>query len=247
LLVLVSVGVLSFAAREAWTNYGSTHAHFEAYKVDPKAIEITPPPTWVRTSVKSEALRLGSLQDVSLLETDTTRRVAQAFALHPWVSQVQRVSKHYPASITVDLVYRKPVAVVEVEHGAKPGLLPIDRDGVLLPPEDFSMAHVKALPRIAAGKTFPAGAVGAAWGDERVVAAALVADVLCDDWAHSSLFQIVAVSPAAGGLPRNSSFEIVARDGRRFNWGLAPGREAKGEPTVAEKRAQLLAWLSQKP
>lgn len=244
LLVLISVGVLGFAALESWKQYGASHAHFETYTVDPQGFEITPPPPWVRATIKSDVMRLGSLERVSLLEAGTSRRVAQAFELHPWVQKVQRVSKHYPASIHVDLTYRRPVAVVEVERGDQPGLLPVDRDGILLPPEDFSTAQVKALPRIAVGQTFPAGAVGTSWGDDRVTAAAAIAEVLCDDWSHVPLFQIAALPAVPGSASRSTDFEIVARDGRRFDWGTASAPDGSKQ-TLAEKRTQLLKWISQ--
>jgi hypothetical protein len=246
LLVLVSIGVLAFAALEAWKQYGASHARFEAYTVGPHGYEVTPPPPWVRATIKSDVLRLGSLDQVSLLEVDTTRRVAQAFELHPWVARVQRVSKRYPASIRVDLVYRRPIAVVEVERGNEPGLLPVDRDGILLPPEDFSVAQVKSLPRIAVGQTFPAGSVGTAWGDDRVAAAALIAEVLCDDWPHAPLFQIACRPTVIGSSERALQFEIVARDGRRFRWGAPPSSQEASATAAAEKRAQLLHWIAQK-
>jgi hypothetical protein len=246
-LVLVSVAVLGFAALESWKQYGASHAHFETYSVDPQGFEITPPPPWVHATIKNDVMRLGSLERVSLLEADTSRRVAQAFELHPWVEQVQRVSKHFPASIRVDLTYRRPVAVVEVERGDQPGLLPVDREGILLPPEDFSAAQVKGLPRIAVGRTFPAGAVGTAWGDDRVAAAATIAAVLCDDWPNVALFQIASLPAVAGNATGKTDFEIVARDGRRFHWGSASEQEGSGENTLADKRAQLLKWASQPP
>ena len=243
LIALVCLGVLGGAALEAWRQYGATHAHYETYTVSVQGLDITPPPPWVRATLKSEVVRFGSLENVSLLNVDTSRRVAQAFALHPWVHHVERVAKHYPASISVELAYRQPVGVVEVDHAGKAGLLPIDRDGILLPPEDFTVGQVKSLPRIAVGKTFPAGAVGTAWGEDRVVAAALIAELLRDDWLHSSLFQIAALPTIAAGSAQSPAFEIVARDGRRFPWGRAPGHEGAGEQTAAEKRSELLKWL----
>lgn len=243
LLAAVALGLLYFAAWEAWKQYGASHAHAERYLVDIERMQVTPPPPWVRSQVKSEASRLGSLENLSILDVDTTKRVALAFELHPWVSQVQRVAKHYPASITVDVLYRKPVAVVEVEHAGQAGLLAIDRDGILLPPEDFSAAQVKALPRIAVGKTFPAGPVGSPWGDPRVGAAARIAETLCDDWSGTTLFRITALPVIAGGSPEATAFEIVSREGRQFPWGHAPGREASGEKSATEKKAELFSWL----
>jgi len=244
LLALAVVGALASAAAEGWEHYGATHAHWETYSVSAADLRVTNPPPWVHGNVKGDVVRMGSLDRLSLLEHDTARQVAQAFALHPWVAEVKRVSKCYPARITVELAYRRPVAVVEVEHGGQPGLLPVDRDGILLPPEDFSAGQVKALPRIALGKTFPASSVGTAWGDDRVVAAALVAEVLCDDWSHMPLFQISARPPLSGAIEKATSFEIVARDGRRFYWGHAPGHERSKERTATEKRARLMERLA---
>jgi hypothetical protein len=243
LLALGVVGGLAFAANEAWRHYGTTHAHWENYSVGIDAIHVTPPPPWVHSDVKTDVVRLGSLENLSLLERNTSQRVAEAFALHPWVSNVQRVAKFYPASIQVQVAYRKPVAVVEVEHEGQPGLLPVDRLGILLPPEDFSTGQVKLLPRVAVGKTFPVGAIGTSWGDERVAAGALVAEALCDDWGQTSLFRIEALPTIAGGSPEQTAFEIVTRDQRRFVWGRGPGREASGEKTAQEKRARLLELL----
>jgi len=245
LLALLCVGVLSFAALEAWKQYGATHAHVETYTVGAQGLQVTPPPPWVRATIKDDVVRFGSLERLSLLEKDSTRRVADAFALHPWVHQVHRVAKHYPASMSVELTYRKPVAVVEVEHGDKPGLLPIDRDGILLPPEDFTVGQVKDLPRISVGKTFPAGAVGTAWGDDRVAAGALVAEAVCGDWPQTALFQI-ALLPTPAGSKQKPAFEIVARDGRRMAWGHAPGSEGAGEKSAEEKRTELLKWAGEK-
>jgi len=244
LLVLLSVGLLGFAALEAWKKYGASHAHMEAYSVPLQGYDISPPPSWVSATIKSDVIRLGSLEGISLLEADTSRRVAQAFELHPWVAKVHRVSKRYPASIGVELEYRRPVAVVEVSHGDHPGLLPVDGEGILLPPEDFSLGQVKSLPRISVGQTFPAGSIGTAWDDERVTAAAAIAQVLSEDWSRLPLYQIAAVPSIPGSAPRATQFEIVARDGRRFFWGSAPSSHEAGATTAAEKRAQLLQWLN---
>lgn len=243
LLSLTAVGVLALGASEAWRHYGTTHAHWESYRLGPGDLHMTPPPSWIHADIKRDVVQIGSLESLSLLERSTVQRVSEACSLHPWVSEVRRVAKHYPASIRVEVDYRKPVAMVEVEHNNRPHLLPIDRLGVVLPPEEFSSAQVMALPRIAVGNTFPAGAVGTAWGDQRVAAAALLAEALCDDWPRLPLFCIEALPTIAGGEPELTAFEIVARDHRRFVWGRAPGREGSGEKTTAQKLERLRTLL----
>ena len=39
---------------------------------------------------------------LSILDDDLTGRIAAAFALHPWVAKVVRVTKHHPAGVDVE-------------------------------------------------------------------------------------------------------------------------------------------------
>jgi hypothetical protein len=68
--------------------------------------------------VRAEVIRDGSLTGLSLLDPQLTVKVFQAFAAHSWVENVSRVSKHPPggrAGVVVEMTYRKPVAMVEVD------------------------------------------------------------------------------------------------------------------------------------
>ena len=110
--------------------------------------------------MKADVIADGGLKELNLLDPQVTVRVAQAFATHSWVKTVRRVRKHHPARIQVDLEYRRPAAMVEVDLAGEKGLLPVDETGVLLPPSDFSPDQAKEYPRIGIGHTTPAGPVG---------------------------------------------------------------------------------------
>ena len=85
--------------------------------------------------MKAEAVHNGSTgAPLSILDDGLVERIHSVFSLHPWVAKVQRVTKSHPAHVEVEIVYRRPVAMVEVPGG----WYPVDVEGVLLPINDFS-------------------------------------------------------------------------------------------------------------
>ena len=135
-------------------------------------------------------------------------KVASAFALHNWVANVKRVSKH-PGP----------------QDRGRPGIPQAGGDGrgdqggdaracclstlfgVLLPTDDFSPNQTRNYLRIAAGDTTPAGLVGTAWGDERIAGAARLAGrSLEPSWRALGLYRIRGSRDrAVGATDRNWS------------------------------------------
>jgi hypothetical protein len=239
IIILVAAIALAFAALEAWRHWGASHAHWESYTLKWEQLDLTPAPPWVRRDVKGDIARTSDLPRLALLNPTLTKQIATAFALHPWVESVREVRKSYPAHVSVELAYRRPVGMVEIEHLGKAGLLPIDRNGTLLPPDDFTITDTKILPRIRIADTFPAGTVGSAWGDARVSGAAQVAWLLLDQWNTSPLYSVNALPLEPGTLPELANFEVTTRDNRKLIWGHAPGKETSGEATVEQKLQKL--------
>ena len=163
--------------------------------------------------------------------------VAHAFALHPWVAKVERVSKRPPAGVTVELIYRRPVAMVV---GAGAGAVAGRWRGVLLPTADFSPAEALHYLRIAEIKTSPLGPVGTRWGDTHVTGAARIAALLVDDWEKLKLYQIVPAARQvdAGGV-ETDTYELYTRERTRVDWGRPPGAEIGTEAKAAKKIDRL--------
>jgi len=214
------------------------------YLVDPQQIAITPPPRWIHADIRAEAVREASMDGpLSLLDRELTVRVASAFAAHPWVAQVERVSKHYPAGLDVELVYRKPVAMVEVDDGT--GVLPIDADAVVLPTSDFTAADAEAYPRIGEIHTTPSGPVGTRWGDDSVLGAAQIATALSEDWKSLGLSRIIPIGKKPGRTGTEPVFALVTTAGTQIYWGRAPSTKLPGELPVGEKLAVLKRHAAQ--
>jgi hypothetical protein len=207
------------------------------YRIEAANILVTPPPAWIHADVKSEVVRSGGLDSgLSLIDDAVTVRIAQAFALHPWIAKVTRVSKSHPANVLVAVVYRKPAAMVEVSGG----LLPVDGEGVLLPSDDFSSAEAARYPRLSEIKTVPVGPQGSRWGDARVTGGARLAALLTEDWQTFHFERIVPIVPAAGVRSSDDIlYDLLTQSGSRILWGHAPGSERPGDPRAADKLAVL--------
>ncbi len=222
-LTVVLVAGLAGAAYYGWQRVGTRVTQGPEYLLEPEQIEITPPPPWIRTDVRAEAIRDGGLSDLSILDRELTVRIARAFSVHTWVEAVRRVRKEHPARVVVDLVYRRPVAMVEVTMNGSPGLLPVDVNGVLLPPADFSAEQARDYLRVSLADATPAGPIGTPWGDPRVDGAARIAAVLQDHWKRLGLYR-VSVDPTGPSTlaPAEIVFVLSTRGGAQIVWGTAP-------------------------
>ena len=107
-------------------------------------------------------------KDRSLLEANLAADLAAAFAQHPWIAKVDRVEKTRQGRILIEVTYRTPVAMVETHRG----LFPIDAEGTLLPPKDFTLAESDQLPRLRQIRSMPRSPAGKSWGDPLVVSGA---------------------------------------------------------------------------
>jgi hypothetical protein len=209
------------------------------YKFDAQQIIVTPTPPWIHSDVKAEALKQAGIDEqLSVLESGLAERVAGAFALHPWVKKVVRVIKRPPAGLDVDLIYRRPVCMIEVPGG----LYPVDDHGVLLPTGDFTTDEAVHYPRLSNMQTVTEGPVGTTWQDTRVLGAAKITSVLLENWESLKLYRIVPVPAADATAP--IEYELYTRRQTRVLWGHADPITAAGEPAAEEKLAQLKKYAT---
>ncbi len=238
-LVLLAAA-LAVAARYGWQQVKDQVAQDPAYMLEPDCIEITPPPSWIRANILADAVRDGGLAGMSILERDLTVKIARAFSLQTWVRDVRRVRKEHPARVVVDLTYRKPVAMVEVTMNDRPGLLPVDQDGVLLPPSDFSAEQARDYLRISLTNAAPAGPVGTPWGDPRVTDAARIAMLLDEHWKQLGLYR-VSVEPAESSADSPGPvYVLTTRRGTRVVWGTSPQLDVAADVKQALAKLERL-------
>jgi hypothetical protein len=224
------------------------------YRLSRQNLQTTPLPEWIRTDPAGEVLRSMSLDgSPRILERDLAQRLHEAFAAHPWVAKVVRVSKHYPARVHVEMEYRRPVCMIEVPSGVLPGgvevpggLLPVDAKGVLLPDADFTPLERRQYPRVASITSVPRGSAGSEWGDPRVTGSAEVAAVLIGSWNELGLDRIVPSALPGGSAGGDEfTFELFSRGGSRVLWGRSPSTRWPGEMPSAEKIARLKRYVTE--
>jgi hypothetical protein len=217
------------------------------YMVGPDQVTITPPPRWIPPElVKQVFERAGFTDHESLLDETLSERVAAAFYTHPWIENVRAVRKSFPARLQVDVVYREPVAMVKGFDGH----YPIDRNGVLLPPGDFSPADTERYPVIEQVSSVPQGKIGEKWGDPVVDGAAELASVLNSataeqqSWWNKLELQAILVprSVVMGGDVDQTEYLLRTQGGSEIHWGRAPSTLHPGELAVKQKLERLASF-----
>ena len=207
----------------------------DEYKLASRQIEITPPPRNVPPDLVDQVVQQSKLPDeISLLESDVSERLAQAFAGHPWVARVVEIRKSFPPRVQVKLEYREPIAMIEVADG----WFPVDTHGVVLPPKDFSAADRERFPLIRGVRSRPKGSPGRRWTDPAVASAVKLSEQLLPHWKELELTAIVIPEGAVANA-KDTKYELHTADGSRILWGRAPGTNHPGELTVEQKIARL--------
>jgi hypothetical protein len=244
MLFLLAMGVL---AHFAWQRGLPIVARQTQYRLTANSILITPPPPWIRSDIKSQVLLNSALLDnISLLDDwgVVSRRVKEAFEFHPWVESVEQIVRRIPATLEIELKYRRPIAAVESSEGGRLTYLPVDQHAVRLPEEDLTDAQRRRLPRISGISGRPL--VGDAWDDPRVVGGVKLIVALADVWQQLNLVEIVATPNQTQEDKQSYSFEIITSGGTHIVWGFAPGQpNSAGEASFEQKRQRLMEYAAQ--
>lgn len=240
MLLVLSIGVTTVLFWPRIRNSLPDLSQRDEYRVRMADIEIGERPHWVPHDLVAQVIERSKLPaEMSLLDESLTRKVAEAFRRHPWVTGV-RVRKSVPGRVEVDLTYRQPVAMVRV----KSGLYPVDAESVLLPPGDFAAAEVRQYPVIDGVESTPQGPAGTQWGDVAVEGAAQLAAVLEPHWEE---FGLAAIEVPRRKKAHVSSEEIVfgllTPGGSRIVWGRAPQSGHPGELSAKKKIGRLEEYL----
>jgi hypothetical protein len=236
---IVMLGALGAGWWFLWNGVRQRVLTKDEYRLSLERIEISPLPPWVQADIKRRVIDDANLDGAtSALDPDLAPRLAQAFRLHPGVAKVEQVSVRYPATIVARLIYREPVMMVETIDG----LVPVDKEGVVLPKDDFSPAEARTYPRMINVRDPLRSAEGARWGDVDVANAAKIAALLRPHWQKLKLDHIAAPRSAS---PGKDHYQLFTRGGTQIIWGSPPGSEQPGEMTAEAKLARLSAYAAE--
>jgi hypothetical protein len=226
----------------AWHRWGVANVAPNFQSIDPALIQISAPPTHVRSDITAAVYRDTAMQGLSLMDRQAAAKIASAFALHPWVREVHGVRKLPGGVVDVRLEYRQPVAMVQVYRTIsgrrEKYFFPVDMDAVLLPTKDFTRAETAEFIHIDVPGADSSNAEGMAFGDLRVAAAAKLAAVLLPLREKIGVQTIRVV-----GDPRQMTvpqLELVTANQTRHYWGSPPGMELPRESSAIQKLETLM-------
>ncbi|MDR3196504.1 MAG: hypothetical protein LBU34_01440 [Planctomycetaceae bacterium] len=206
------------------------------YRLSADRVLVTVPPPWVPENFIAEVLQGSGLDTgATLFDTLLPQKLSQAFLASPWVEEVRQVHIRYPAGAEVQLVYRVPVALVEM---VSQGFYPVDRNGILLPTDYFiNVAPEKKenYPRITGIRSQPLGVTGTLWGDPLVHTAAQLAGLLEDVTQKLGLVKII---PSHEATPTGR--RIVCRLQTNSETEILWGRFESNDPKNISKKKHLL-------
>lgn len=241
LLLLALIPVMGVVAPIAWRNRPELDAN-PVYRLKARDIHITPPPRPVPANLVERAVGAAGLDDeLSVLDRELLPRLAKAFRGEPWVKKVVQLRKGLPAHVEADLEYRVPVAMIDV----KSGVYPIDGEGVLLPPEDFTPAETRRYPLVTGITSLPPGPPGTRWAEASVLGAARLAAAVAEHWDEFDLTAIHAPVPSSAVIDLDDlTYELHTRGGSRIVWGRPPGTGHPGELTVEQKLGRLKRYVT---
>ena len=205
-----------------------------------KQLPETLPEGWAERTAK----KILDETSLSIADPKLPQVIGEKLASMPWVKSVKQVSISYPKQIHIDVEVRQPVAMVQI----KTGYYPVDEEGILLPPGDFSQKDVATFPLILNNETLPQGPAGIFWGDPAIRGAAKLALLLktspvgsdVSPWKELALKTITmyrSKSPTDGA--EEVSYALIADGGTTFLWGLPPGSEQPREPAAQNKLKRL--------
>ncbi|QDU82007.1 hypothetical protein Pla110_37590 [Polystyrenella longa] len=212
------------------------------YQLTSSDITLENRPDWVPAHFLNAVLSHNQIPD-NVLEPELARTISTWFEKEPWVKSVEAVRIGYPPSASVELTFREPVAVVELEGK----LHPIDVDSVILPSEDFAPATLERFPVLHPSKVPPPLYVGSAWDDPVIRKGAKLASEIKPYWGNFDFVAIRAQQDqrnraATGQGEFDPTFEIVSASGSIIVWGRAPESTHPGELTFDEKVRRLMAY-----
>ncbi len=206
------------------------------YQIEIKDLLLNPaPPHYVPIDIVDQVIKRSQLPEkVSLLDQELVLKVADAFQNHPWVREVVSVEK--TNTVEVQVRFRKPAAMVEL----KQQLYPVDNEGILLPPEDFSVSDARRYPIITGIRSMPEGSAGSNWGDVTVKGAAQLAEVLGPHWKELDIVSIEAPPRTTAKVVLDDLiYRLVTTGGSEIVWGRSPQSQRRGELRVDQKIGKL--------
>ena len=245
LLSMVGPSLLLLIGYFSWLFYGAPHYEKTFYGLAKENVLLTQP-EWIRSSVTEEVFTVNGLENISIFDNQAAAVIARAFDSHPSIRKTHQVQLVAGGQVLVKAEFRQPVAMVHCEgEDGNSSFLPIDKDGVLLPRENFQESDVpKYIWIYASGiRESDNRLEGRRFGDPRIEQAAQLCGFLAPHRENTMIRRVHVY--ASSQAQKGWVFELmtasgVDKSGPRIKWGCAIGLEGISEPSANAKLSRLL-------
>lgn len=240
--MLIATITLILVGSTLWQQHKPTILAQEEYQLQLENVVFPQTPQWVPENWAPSVFEESGLTDLSVLDSSTAQKIAQAYSAQPWVKDVRKVEKRCKL-VSIDLEFRKPVGLVEI--GGK-DLIPVDEEAVVLDGKYFPAELTQKTFRISIPLPIAGPALaGQPWLDQRIQGAAAIADVWGEHWKDLNLIRVVNRTRISNDSQsyRLLDFEIWTRDDIAIIWGNPPGQEVEGEASAQEKILALQKYI----
>jgi hypothetical protein len=244
-----------------WYHYGARKLDQALYSLQLPQIQVTAQPPWIKTSVLEDVFQSKGLDRINLLDPSASATIAGAFETHPWIEKTVRVRKKQGGSVDVDVIYRKPLAMVKVYYyqtdangqrssKRKEGFFPVDAKGVILPESDFKQNQAMLLDYLMIDidqLEHPNAQPGMPFNDIRVMEALKLIAYL-ESKSDPKQLGLQWVHVRADSRPTSVNpwlFELWTTDKHLIIWGHAPGEESGSEASAENKLIESTKWLDE--
>ena len=236
-----------------WERHQDKIINLDEFRLTEEKIRLTPPPEWAETDLKKLVIGDADGEIASILDSKLVSRTARVMRKVGFVERVRSIEKS-KTGLDIDVVYRNPVALVElssitlvdkwpVENQGKTVLLPVDRNGFLMPE---SIGQGKILPWITVPYPATFSTTWTEWQDDRIRDASAICALF-----PVSLYEIGIQRITTNRVCRPEStfneapFELYSGSGTRIIWGNPPTQESNNEATPESKIRAIQAIVSQ--
>jgi hypothetical protein len=249
ILTVVFVGVAAGGAYALYC-YRNTIENDPKFSVNMHKFRLTSAGPWMTREVMNEVQE--SLQQLpeklSVMDSDSSVRVAKALASNPWIKKVEHVRLdrprgQEPSGIEMSLLFRQPVAFVQVGQGAESRYYMVSADGIRLGNRGYEDPQLGRYVMLTiTGATGEPPAPGQVWKDEGVVAAADLAGQLLNSIQRYNLSRVHVTAAASPGSDLELSL-FTKHDRTEIVWGGPRCRETaiREGKTFDQKRSRLEA------
>ena len=252
LFVLVTALTIA-GALHLWQRYQHRLIPVANYQLTEDRVRINSAPQWAKVDLKRLLLEVPAGQEPpSILDTDVVSRTATTLQSVGWVEQVNQVRKSADG-LDIDVRYRVPVGIVELNHTTVPGwdrsktaqVMPIDSRGTVMPPE--ILQHIEP-PRISVFNPQSLNLIRpwTVWRDDRVIDAAAIINQIGSRAQALGVYRVMTMRSSRQMSASQIPFELwpKKKGGTKLVWGNAPGKEVTGEASAKAKLEALMRFVS---